>query len=271
MSGIDGNLVGVLEAARRVSDNTKDQGDRFERLCKTVLTAHNGIDGTRRFRRVWMWHEPWPGKKPIDSQDTGIDLVAEQNDGSLAAIQCKFYQGEVSTSAVDSFLAASSRPEFSARVIMTTGSGFQRHGFNKLRHAHPPCEVFDTRRMSGWEVDWWELAEQAHAVTPGTPRRMHRTTWFDPRPAFTKLKEQLGRYYSSVRTRLNRMNRHESTWKRRLLKALIGLEAGVVTVLFGLAVIAAAAVVVAALAVVAIAAIAAVLAAANTKGRKRRR
>ena len=34
-----------------------------------------------------MWDE-WPGR---DGQDTGIDLVAEERDGGLCAIQCKFF------------------------------------------------------------------------------------------------------------------------------------------------------------------------------------
>lgn len=48
----EGNLQGVLDAGRRESTSTRDQGDRFERLYKAALTAHNGAYGTQRFRRV---------------------------------------------------------------------------------------------------------------------------------------------------------------------------------------------------------------------------
>ena len=99
----------MLDAARKASQSSTDQGQRFERLCRAALTAHDGPDGTQRFSRVWLWNESWPHKKPHDNVDTGIDLVAEQADGTLAAIQCKFCLGQVSTSAVGSFLAARSR------------------------------------------------------------------------------------------------------------------------------------------------------------------
>ena len=235
-----GNLDGVLEAARKASQNSTDQGQRFERLCRAALTAHDGTDGTQRFSRVWHWNESWPHKKPHDNVDTGIDLVAEQVDGTLAAIQCKFYIGQVSTSAVDSFLAASSRPEFAARIIMTTGSGFQPHGRNKLNHAHPACEVFDKPRMSGWSIDWWEVAEQTHAVAAGTPRRARHTARTRVGWLISESRRQVVRYARSVRSRFNDAARHESPWKRLLWRGLVVLEAVVVAVLLAAAVGAAA-------------------------------
>lgn len=179
MSLEEGDLQGVLARMRRESTSQTDKGKRFERLCQAALTAHYGADGTQRFRRVWLWSEEWPGKKTPTAL-TSADLVAEQIDGSLAAIQCKCrHEQKVSTQEVNSFLAASSRPEFSARVIMTTGSGFNRHGQNKLTNAHPPCEVFDMSRTSSWEVNWGELAERTQAITGETPPRPPRTTRFD--------------------------------------------------------------------------------------------
>lgn len=162
----------VLRRAREASAHSTDQGNRFERLCRAALLAHDGPNGTQRFADVWLWSE-WPGRRPSDGVDIGIDLVAQQTaafGGGLCAIQCKFWQTEVTTTAVDSFLAASSRAEFTHRVLMHTGTGVQHHGRTKIRHAHPPCEVFDRREMGRWHVDWWELAERHHVVAPGTPR-----------------------------------------------------------------------------------------------------
>ena len=61
-------------------------GRAFERLMQAALSQEPGILGDR-FTKVWMWDE-WPGR---DGQDAGIDLVAEERDGGLCAIQCKFF------------------------------------------------------------------------------------------------------------------------------------------------------------------------------------
>lgn len=241
MARTERDLGGVLVAVRAVSTSTTDQGCRFERLSRAALTAHDGADGTQRFRRVWLWEERWPGKTAHDHVDTGIDLVAEQTDGTLAAVQCKFYKGAVPTSAVDSFLAASSRPEFVSRIVMTTGAGFQRHGRNKLHHAHPPCDVFDLDRMGAWNVDWWELAEQCHAIAPGTPRQrsLHRNRSLPVNLALSGW-HSAKRYYGSVGTRLNAVAERSSRIARLLLRTLLAAEAVIVTAL--LAAVAAAAV-----------------------------
>ncbi len=44
-----------------------------------------------RFRQVWLWAE-WPDAW---GPDAGIDLVAEENDGDLWAIQAKAYDPEL--------------------------------------------------------------------------------------------------------------------------------------------------------------------------------
>lgn len=176
--------------------NTTDLGNRFERLSAAVLSDHPGPNGSERFEKVWLW-DKWPGK---DGPDTGIDLVARQTaafGGGLCAIQCKFYgDRQISTQAVDSFLAASGRPGFTHRVLMHTGTGVQRHGAQKMRNAHPPCEVFDLAEMGSWEVDWWAVAEANHVVAPGTPRKRGRARGF-----FSGLRSDVGRYWKSWKRR----------------------------------------------------------------------
>ena len=265
VTSLDGNLLGVLDAARKVSTSSTDQGQRFERLCRAALTAHNGRDGARRFKQVWLWNETWPHKKRYDNVDTGIDLVAEQIDGTFAAIQCKFHQGQISTSAVDSFLAASARPEFTARIIITTGSGFQRHGMTKLKHTEPRCEVFDTQRMSGWDINWWELSEQTHTVATGTPRRSHQTPQSRTIGFMVKARRRAGRYYASVRSRFSTA-KQQTRPRRWLWRCGLVLESVVVTAVF-VAVVAVTVFVV----VVGLAAAFVVMMFTSSDGRKKRR
>lgn len=61
------------------------RGKQFEHVRKWFLTNDPTYAAT--LRRVWLWDE-WPGRWAADA---GIDLVAEDHDGRLWAIQAKAY------------------------------------------------------------------------------------------------------------------------------------------------------------------------------------
>lgn len=105
-----GDLFAHLDADPRV------RGKQFEHVCKWFLTNDPMYKTT--LRKVWLWKE-WTGRWGIDA---GIDLVAEDHDGRLWAIQCKAYKPEssVTKADVDTFLSESSRAVFSYRLLIAT-------------------------------------------------------------------------------------------------------------------------------------------------------
>lgn len=110
--------VGTFSGLRAKFDPDDDRrrGKQFEDVCKWFLEN----DPTYRplLRRVWLWDD-WPGRRGIDA---GIDLVAEDNDGKLWAIQAKAYASSHSISKrdVDKFVAESSRSKFTHRLLIAT-------------------------------------------------------------------------------------------------------------------------------------------------------
>jgi predicted helicase len=92
------------------------RGRQFERLCAWYL--RNAPEYRHKIRQVWLWSE-WPGGWGADA---GIDLVAEDHDGHLWAIQAKAYDPSYSIKKADadSFLSESSRSQFSFRVLIAT-------------------------------------------------------------------------------------------------------------------------------------------------------
>lgn len=82
----------VLEElfVRIVNDSVdrREQGTRFERAVEFFLS--HDPSWTERMDHVWMWDD---ADNPMNDgrQDTGIDLVAEDIDGSYWAIQAKCY------------------------------------------------------------------------------------------------------------------------------------------------------------------------------------
>lgn len=59
------------------------RGREFERVSRWYLT--NAPEYQGRFKQVWLWRE-WPDAW---GPDAGIDLVAEEQDGGLWAIQAR--------------------------------------------------------------------------------------------------------------------------------------------------------------------------------------
>jgi predicted helicase len=88
----------------------------FERICGWYLL--NAPEYRSKVRRVWQWSE-WPGAW---GRDAGIDLVAEQHDGGLWAIQAKLSDPAyaIKKADVDSFLSESARYDFAYRLLIAT-------------------------------------------------------------------------------------------------------------------------------------------------------
>ena len=162
------------EALTYLRDRSTDpfgMGRSFERLMKTALSKEPGILGDR-FSQVWMWNE-WPDR---DGPDTGIDMVAEEEDGGLCAIQCKFFDPHrpVPKKAIDSFMSASEPDRFTSRLIINTGGYIQKNALKTLEASPKPCRVLDKAELDGWDVDWLKYVDdpeglQFQAREPYTP------------------------------------------------------------------------------------------------------
>ncbi|HEY1840169.1 MAG TPA: Helicase associated domain protein, partial [Mycobacterium sp.] len=100
----------------RLDPDPRVRGKQFEHVCKWFLINDPTYKST--LRRVWLWSE-WTGRW---GGDAGIDLVAEDHDGRLWAIQAKAYAPEntITKADVDKFLAESSRAVFSYRLLIAT-------------------------------------------------------------------------------------------------------------------------------------------------------
>ena len=94
--------------------DSQERGKEFEHVCKWFLTTDPYYK--QAFTNVWLWDE-WPERW---GPDIGIDLVAHTTSGHTVAIQAKCYQDTVPSKEIDSFVAASSRPEFAERLLITT-------------------------------------------------------------------------------------------------------------------------------------------------------
>ena len=96
------------------SDNQNVRGDQFEKLCKWILETDPIY--TNKLNKVWMWDD-WPGRWDVDA---GIDLIAEDKEGKVWAVQAKCYgeDNSVSKKDIDSFISESSNDQIDCRLLV---------------------------------------------------------------------------------------------------------------------------------------------------------
>ena len=128
----------TLDHIRSIADSEAQKGRLFERLMKTYFIKDPLYK--ERFSHVWLWSE-WAHLQPgFDGADTGIDLVAKECEGGYCAIQCKCYAPgtRISKPHLDSFISASARDPFTARIVVDTGD---RWGRNRSSRPYPCTEA----------------------------------------------------------------------------------------------------------------------------------
>jgi len=141
----------VLAQLRAEAESTVDKGKRFERLMKRYFE----IDPLYRdrFEKVWLWND-WPGRGNVP--DTGIDLVAQERDGGVCAIQCKFYEREtaIGKDGINSFISASNREPFTARLLVNTGADLGKHAKTTIGGLQPPMQILRFGDLVDQPIHW---------------------------------------------------------------------------------------------------------------------
>ena len=112
-----------------------------------------------RFSEVWLWSE-WADLRPdFEGTDTGIDLVAEERQGGYCAIQCKCYAPgtQISKPHLDSFISASARDPFTARIVVDTGDGWGPNAVKTITPLKSACTVLRFGDLASRPFDWPDL------------------------------------------------------------------------------------------------------------------
>jgi len=83
----------LQEIRRKHKDNKRALGDAFEKITKDFLETD--MQYRTRFSKVYLWND-WRHKTTVSASgiDIGVDLMAEEKDGSWCAIQCKCYRDD---------------------------------------------------------------------------------------------------------------------------------------------------------------------------------
>lgn len=146
------SVMDVVAAIRAVRGAHRDRGTLFEQLTAEYLRRDPVF--AQRFSNVWLWSD-WPGRGT--ATDTGIDVVAEEADGSgLCAIQCKLYGADhqVSKADVDTFFTASGRRGFTSRLIVSTTDKWGSNAEAALVDQTIPVSRIGLADMAASPIEW---------------------------------------------------------------------------------------------------------------------
>ena len=177
-------MANITEAlAKLVADdpNSKQKGNRFERLVQKIFQEHPGSYGKERFEKVWLWSE-WPDKDLTGLPEVnGIDIVAKQTDawgGGYCAIQCKHWnkdssvgKGEIAKFLVD---VQGSNQVFSSGLL-TTNAKVTSTATQALLKSPQMCQVLYTGTMEDWVDDWNDWVDDfSNLQIPSPPKLQER-------------------------------------------------------------------------------------------------
>jgi predicted helicase len=115
--------------------------------CEAVWILETAPQYKSLVEQVWLWDE-WPDKW---GPDTGIDIVVKTKSEELWAVQSKAYDETYSIKKqdIDSFFSASSRSEFSYRLLMATTDKVANNARATINGTDPPCD-----ELLRSDLDW---------------------------------------------------------------------------------------------------------------------
>lgn len=166
----------LSEYLQTLPEDNYGKGKYFERAIKWWLKSD--AEWASAAKSVWLWDE-WPDKWGMDR---GIDLVFENHEGKLFAVQVKLRKldSQLPKSEIDSFLSESSRSIFAGRILVTTTEKFSEGARQAITAQEKPVMVIDYRRLSFSELDWNQAHENKNPIERlPRPLRPHQQKAFD--------------------------------------------------------------------------------------------
>ena len=126
-------------------------GKKFEVFCKWFL--ENDPEWSKRINKIWLWDD-YPNK--WQRQDLGTDLVFEDKEGLIWAVQAKCYSEDRSTikKHMDSFLADSGRKQVHKRLWIQTTNKMEVKAVKTLTGQDKPVTVFSLRDFQASQIDY---------------------------------------------------------------------------------------------------------------------
>ena len=124
------------------------------------------------YQNVWLLSEV-PESYGIPKKDTGVDLVAEQKNGDLVAIQAKFYTNKVGKSEINSFVAELGKSYYQRGLIVSTMDDWNSNARETIDQNEKGIEIIGLSDLRNSQIDWSQFNfERPENVVVKKPKKL---------------------------------------------------------------------------------------------------
>ncbi|EKT8900840.1 DEAD/DEAH box helicase [Listeria monocytogenes] len=151
-------------------DVQRERGTLFEKL--TLAYLKNEPTYKALYQNVWLLSEV-PESYGIPKKDTGVDLVAEQKNGDLVAIQAKFYTNKVGKSEINSFVAELGKSYYQRGLIVSTMDDWNSNARETIDQNEKGIEIIGLSDLRNSQIDWSQFNfERPENVVVKMPKKL---------------------------------------------------------------------------------------------------
>lgn len=160
----------IQQINKTAGDIQRERGTLFEKLVLSYL--RNEPTYQRLYKNVWALGDV-PAEYGIPKKDTGVDLVAEQFNGELVAIQAKFYQNKVGKNEINSFVAELGKNYYQRGLIVSTVDDWNKNARDTIEQNEKGIEIIGLSDLRNSQIDWTKYRfERPEVVTIKEPKKL---------------------------------------------------------------------------------------------------
>lgn len=160
----------IKQINETAGDIQRERGTLFEKLVLAYLK--NEPTYQRLYKNVWELSDV-PAEYGIPQKDTGVDLVAEQFNGDLVAIQAKFYENKIGKSEINSFVAELGKSYYQRGLIVSTVDDWNKNALETIEYNEKGIVLIGLSDLRNSQIDWTKFSfERPEIISIKSPKKL---------------------------------------------------------------------------------------------------
>ncbi|PTJ55371.1 helicase [Staphylococcus saprophyticus] len=162
----------LLKQIEKTSNNIqREKGTLFEKLVLAYLK--NEPTYKALYKNVWELRDV-PNELGLpDKKDKGVDLVAEQFNGDIIAIQAKFYKNTIGKAEINSFVAETGSNYYQGGLIISTVDDWNKNAKSTIENNQKNIEILGLSDLRNSQINWSDFNfERPEELTIKKPKEL---------------------------------------------------------------------------------------------------